>query len=390
MSATLKFGTDGQWAVKDGYALAYNDENGNFKPLPFDFTRATSATRVNKDGLIETVGSNEPRIDFLNDSNGALKLEPQRTNLITYSEAFDNAYWTKSGVSVTSGFISPDGTANAFKLVEDTSTSAHFTFNQIVTTLGDTYSSKIYVKASESSKIGLREVSAINSWATFDLSLGTVIDSFGSTPKIVPLADDWYEISYSQVAGATTYFGIYILQDSYVSGTPNVSYTGDGTSGVYIYGAQIEAGSYATSYIPTQGTTVTRVADGLNTKDISLFSSINFYLFIDMNYISNAPETIFQLDDGAYNYIYLYNFRLELQDTLVSTLSLGNNKILIRNDNNNLTAFVNGVQTTSVTRKTILLNNLKLRVNPNSSINFNQVQYGNDITDSEAIALTTI
>ena len=109
-----------------------------------------------------------------------------------------------------------------------------------------------------------------------------------------------------------------------------------------------------------------------------------------MTYISNAPETIFQLDDGASNYIYLYNFRLELQDTLVSTLSLGNNKILIRNDNNNLTAFVNGVQTTSVTRKTILLNNLKLRVNPNSSINFNQVQYGNDITDSEAIALTTI
>jgi hypothetical protein len=46
MANTFKFG-NGQWAVKDGYALAYNDENGNFKPLPFDFTRSTSATRVN-------------------------------------------------------------------------------------------------------------------------------------------------------------------------------------------------------------------------------------------------------------------------------------------------------------------------------------------------------
>jgi hypothetical protein len=53
MANTFKFG-NGKWAVKDGSALAYNDENGNFKPLPFDFTRASSATRVNKDGLIET------------------------------------------------------------------------------------------------------------------------------------------------------------------------------------------------------------------------------------------------------------------------------------------------------------------------------------------------
>ena len=79
MAATLKLG-DRKWATKEGSLLAYNDENNNYKPLPFDFTRASSATRVNKQGLIETVASGVPRIDFT-DANGALLLEPQRTNL---------------------------------------------------------------------------------------------------------------------------------------------------------------------------------------------------------------------------------------------------------------------------------------------------------------------
>jgi len=70
MANTLKFG-NGNWATKEGSALAYNDENGNFKPLPFDFSRASKATVINKDGLIEEVGSGEPRIDFLGNTQGA-------------------------------------------------------------------------------------------------------------------------------------------------------------------------------------------------------------------------------------------------------------------------------------------------------------------------------
>ena len=81
MSNTLKFG-NGQWATKEGSTLAYNDENNNFKPLPFNFERGSSATVVNKDGLIETVGSDMPRIDYKDDSEGALLLEPQRTNYV--------------------------------------------------------------------------------------------------------------------------------------------------------------------------------------------------------------------------------------------------------------------------------------------------------------------
>ena len=74
--------------VKKDTILAYNDENYNYKPLPFNFERDSSATVVNKDGLIETVGSGEPRIDYKDDSKGALLLEPSRTNLISYVRRF--------------------------------------------------------------------------------------------------------------------------------------------------------------------------------------------------------------------------------------------------------------------------------------------------------------
>ena len=90
MSKTFQSG-NGEWAVGKETALAYNDENSNFKPLPFTFDRGSIGTVVNKQGLIETVGIDEPRIDFLNNTKGHLLLEPSRQNLITYSEDFSNA-----------------------------------------------------------------------------------------------------------------------------------------------------------------------------------------------------------------------------------------------------------------------------------------------------------
>ena len=89
MANTFNLG-NGNWAQKTEKLLAYNAENDNYKPLPFDFDRGSTATRVNKDGLIETVGVDEPRIEFLNNTKGHLLLEPQRTNLITYSEDFSD------------------------------------------------------------------------------------------------------------------------------------------------------------------------------------------------------------------------------------------------------------------------------------------------------------
>ena len=101
MARKLKFG-NGTWATKEGSTLAYNDENSNFKPIPFTTTRDSIATRVNKEGLIEVVGNDVPRIDYTDSADGVLLLENSRSNLVTYSEDFSN--WNKIQSSLTSDY----------------------------------------------------------------------------------------------------------------------------------------------------------------------------------------------------------------------------------------------------------------------------------------------
>ena len=87
MAQKLKFG-NGTWATKKGSTLSYNDEGGNFKPLPFTTTRNSIATRVNKEGLIEVVGRDVPRIDYTDSADGVLLLENSATNVLPKSNNF--------------------------------------------------------------------------------------------------------------------------------------------------------------------------------------------------------------------------------------------------------------------------------------------------------------
>ena len=265
MAQTLKFG-DGTWATKKGSTLAYNDENGNYKPLPFATTRSTSATRVNKQGLIEVVEGDRPRIDFSNDANGALLLEPSRSNLVTYSEDFSNAYWSKSGSSITSdSVISPDGTLNADKLVENSDTVEHFLRRSLSNPTGF-YFWSVFVKADERKYVVLRTNADGGAYknACFDVELGVVVYDglHQSRARIESFEDDWFRVSgyVKETSGTSRNYQIHVSNSAIIDNGA-ISYDGDGTSGVYIYGAQLEEGSYATSYIPTQGSTVTRVAD---------------------------------------------------------------------------------------------------------------------------------
>ena len=300
MANTLNLG-NGNWATKEDSLLAYNSENGNFKPLPFDFTRASSATVVNKDGLIETVGSGEPRIDFSNDAKGALLLEPTRSNLIPYSEAFDNAYWTKSGSSVTSGFTSPKGDLSAFKLVEGTNTGVHYIYKTSVTVIAGKVTLSIRAKAGERNWIALRETASATG-RYFDLTNGVLGGVYGSAPDestIKPLANGWYDISITVTAPSTTVsLFIYMID---VDG--GVTYTGDGTSEIYIYGAQLEQGSYATSYIPTSGSAVTRVVDACNNGgNEQVINSTEGVLYAEISALANdLTLRKIQLNDNTGN-----------------------------------------------------------------------------------------
>ena len=266
MANTLKFG-NGQWATKEGSTLAYNDENGNFKPLPFTFDRASSATRVNKDGLIETVGADQPRVDYLNDSKGALKLEPSRTNLVAYSEDLSNSNWVKisSTEIISNNTISPDGTLNADKVNASTNYNSLLGFQDgFSVSSGFDYSISFFAK-----KGNLRYLQLFhgggqvvgNARTNFDLENGVVtVSDSGHDASIKDYGNGWFRCIVSLEAVLTTlqlYFNA--VKDPNASRSAASSWSAN--DNLFIWGIQLEQASYATSYIPTQGSAVTRVAD---------------------------------------------------------------------------------------------------------------------------------
>lgn len=258
MANTFKFG-NGNWAVKDGYALAYNDENNNFKPLPFDFTRASSATRVNKQGLIETVPSGKPRIDFLDNTSGHLLLEPSRTNIILRSEDLSTT-WITAGANVsTNEIVSPDGTQNADKLTI-TSTGGSVYQQNLTVTASTNYIFTFYVKrgtiASDETALAIYNQSASN----------FIVQNVSYTAS----ETEWTRITYSfTTPSGCTSVRVYPQRKS-----------GEGLGTTFLWGCQLELGSYATSYIPTEGSSVTRSKDDIdneNTEVLSLPNSASFY-----------------------------------------------------------------------------------------------------------------
>ena len=372
MAQTLKFGNK-TWATKVGSTLAYNDENGNYKPLPFAFTRSTSATRVNKEGLIEVVTNDRPRIDYTDTSDGVLLLEKAATNLITYSEDFSNAYWTKNGLSTPSGFISPDGTANAFKLVEDTSNGIHRTYAPAISVSTSTDASfSVFVKKGGRKYIAIGAVhnSTNGVVAQFDLEDGTLVYSgaMGTiytyvNSDIVALENDWYKISIiSQTTGTTINFAMALSDDIFTQPSIDNSanlYTGDGTSGVYIFGAMLEQNSVASSYIPTQGSASTRVAEtATGAGNSEVFSDSQGVLFA--NIAANSDDNSFRqiaLSNGTYlnsvRFIYRntiggFGFYLmsggveQLNETIISGTQKTPLKVALQYKLNNCSCWYNG------------------------------------------------
>ena len=299
MAQTLKFG-NGTWATKKDSILAYNDENENYKPLPFNYTGAGKGTRVNKEGLIEVVENDRPRIDYKDSEDGVFLLEKAATNLVTYSEDFSQSAWTKSNSSITSNsVISPDGSLNADKLKEDSTNTYHRLANVLSISNGVSYSVSIFVKRAERRYV--RFASAFGSGdalTDFDILNGTVLNGNGS---IKDYGNGWFKITNNFTADSTftsiNVFQLFLLNDDKVR-----DYQGDGTSGVYVYGAQLETGNLS-SYIPTQGTIQTRVAETASGSGNSeVFNDSEGVLFADIaanaNDLTNKGITI---SDGSVN-----------------------------------------------------------------------------------------
>jgi hypothetical protein len=238
---------------------------------------------------------NIPRLDYSNGTCPSILVEPQRTNLVTWSSSFDNAAWIKLNGSVTANATtSPSGIQDADSFIPNTTSGFHAlrsnNFNQ-----SSTASHSWFLKANGYSKIAVRESDLpIGNYASFDLSTGTLI-STSQSGIIEDYGNGWYRcalVDTNTGAGAQT--SIFVLPDNYTTGDPLIAWSGDGIKGVFAYGAQAELGSYPTSYIPTTSASVTRNADVISKTGISsLIGQTEGTCFVD--FIHNGADiTTFQ------------------------------------------------------------------------------------------------
>jgi hypothetical protein len=245
--------------------------------LALDFTTASldsrvtvtralnTATRVNSSGVIEIANANLPRFDFdpVSLTCKGLLIEESRANAFTYSQDFGNAVWVRAITNVSTDVaVSPDGTTNADSLIPTTATGNHSIRQPTSLTNGVVYTMSGCFKANGYRRVMLRESTAFGNAAVFDLISGTVVGTTSATGAITNFGNGWYRCQMTFTSGwtNTSDMNIFVMPDN---GTnfATASFTGDGTSGAYIWGAQLEAGAFATSYIPTTTTSLTRNAD---------------------------------------------------------------------------------------------------------------------------------
>jgi len=275
------------------YSIVPSDGTGD---MTFSRTGNT-ATRVNSSGLIETVNANIPRLDYLDGTCPKLLMEPQRTNLFLRSEELQTSPWnTLSTSTITANAItSPDGTTDADKLVENTASGGHFVYQPVVLANSTDYTFSIFVKAAERTLVQMR-IQAKTTVYTDNINLTTGVATSGT---MTSYGNGWWRYSrtVNSGTGSTEQFLSPWLRDT--SGA--TGYTGDGTSGIYLWGAQCEAGAYATSYIPTTTASVTRNADSCTKTAIStLIGQTEGTGFLDVDIDSRLSQTFIVVKDSAF------------------------------------------------------------------------------------------
>ena len=403
---TLKFG-NGEWYGKEGTILAYNDENYNYKPLPFKFERDSSATVINKDGLIETVGSGQPRIDYKDDSKGALLLEPSRSNLFQRSEDFTQG-WTEARIETPyiADVVSPNGTLNAYTLEMSSGETSGGGIYNVGTSISGDNSFSVFAKKGNADYLVLGDTGLDSSRNAvyFNLSNGTIGTEYqNAVGEMKYFGNGWYRctMKYSLTSNANKF--IYLTNKN--GETTNSVVGGDF---IYIYGAQLEEGSYPTSYIPTQGSIVTRNQDVCNNGGVGvpIFSNTYAVWFMDLERIGvsdlDIGDSLTLRDDSNVRQITLWfdspSKQIRFRDGKNSLTQIGGvmstsegtrKKIALKIDGETLKLFAEGsqvganytkVNSFDITQMTMQGIGYKIR-----NIKF----YNTTLTDQELIALTS-
>jgi hypothetical protein len=223
--------------------------------------------------LIESVASGVPRLDYYTSGGTAgcpaLLVEPSGSNLCLQSQDFTTT-WSPTNVTVSAnvtGTTDPFGTNLAEQLFETTTSGLHFLAQTMSITSGTTYAGSIFFKKAAGSPDWMQvafSTTGLAGFANFNLTSGTVGNvGAGCTGRIENYGNGWYRCTLIQTATASGTSGGPI--PAFINNTNSVtrflSYAGSTATSIYIFGAQLETGSIATSYIPTTAAAVTRNAD---------------------------------------------------------------------------------------------------------------------------------
>jgi hypothetical protein len=260
-------------AGNGGYGLASADNvasyTGNGTSGAYFWGGQLVAGTSAKDYLKTETRLNIPRLDYTNGTCPSILVEPQRTNLSTYSEDLGNASWEKYRAIITDNVInSPSGILNADKFIATANNGTHEIVKVTVVGTSTVYTRSIFAKVGEYNTFEMYEINSAKG-QIFNLATKTISApqtagiSAATSAKIEDYGNGWLKCSMTYTSVG--------LADILVIGLYNGSliFTGNGTSGLYLWGAQLEAGSYATSYIPTVASSVTRNADLISKTGIS-------------------------------------------------------------------------------------------------------------------------
>jgi hypothetical protein len=373
-----------------------------------DYIETTTTTA--QAGILEDM----PRLDYSGGSCPSLLLEPQRSNLLTHSE-YLNGIITFGGTNTDNAITSPEGLVNAGLYTENTANTYHRlnTGNQSYTQ-NQAYTFSVFAKSySDNRFLIVNCSSAFGARTYFDLSDGTK-NVVSGTADIQDYGNGWYRCSVTGTRTAATgtdsfYFGLNTTE-------ADSSYTGDGTSGMYFWGVQLEAASYPTSYIPTYGSSVTRGADSCFLQNSDVHSSGAGTIFFEVgNYDTNTSASGFNkilvfdevatssLDNVIYfeeyagdNTVLIRKGGSTLLQSTPNYQDLRGSKIAITFNSSGAKIFINGVENVSYSGDASLDIEYFGFDNPYngdivSTIKMKQlIGFPTALTDDECISLTTL
>ncbi len=330
----------------------------------FNFSRGSTATRINKDGLIENVDANVPRlnyslIDGVVSGCPSLLLEPQTTNIGKYSEQISSWFKGRATVSDNQG-ISPDGTQNASKLTVTNEANTHVVYfnNTNVITAGLNYVMSIFVKKSTTNYIRFSEGFS-NSNLVFNFDTEELTASGNSTINDLSFEkypNNWYRLSMKFIGDTSldVQSAIFIRDNN-----NNESYTGSNEA-VFIWGLQIEQSTFTTSYIknPSTGSTTRSAETCNNAGDVNTFNDSEGVLFGEISALSLSDTSVRRIGitkDGTYE-----GLRIQLGNNDISAtvydgtsnqysrvISYNNeipNKIALKYKENDFALWINGIE----------------------------------------------